>query len=109
MDTDILPGKKWHDEIQTALQKSDFGLLLVSPAFFASDYIKDHELQQLLAKSMVVPVALHPTLDFKGLAERQIFRDNKKRTFDGCRDKRMQRAFVLQLHNKINALLAQPR
>jgi len=110
MDTDILPGEKWHDEIQAAVRECDFGLLLVSPAFLASKYISEHELAAMLAKPMVVPVALHPirfdgSMDLKGLGERQIFRDAQGRTFDQCGRKHTRRAFALELFQKINALL----
>ena len=36
-------GEKWNKEIQDALHGSTFGLLLLSPEFFASSYIMRHE------------------------------------------------------------------
>jgi len=110
MDTDLLPGKEWRAEIQQAVQHCDFGILLVSPAFLASPFIEEHELKQLLAKPMVVPVMLHPilfngTMNLKGLGERQIFRDSQGRTFDQCGRMHTRRAFALELHQKIAGLL----
>ena len=87
-----------------------FGLLLVSPQFLASRFITKEELPVLLAKPMVVPVMLHPvlfdgTMDLKGLAERQIFRDAEGRSFDQCGRMHTRRAFALELSKKIHALL----
>ena len=90
MDRDnILPGENWKAEIDGALAGCGFGLLLVSPQFLASRFITKEELPALLAKPMLVPVMLHPvlfdgTMDLKGLAERQIFRDAEGRSFDQC-------------------------
>ena len=106
----ILPGEHWRTEIETALDKAKFGLLLVSPAFLTSPFITKHELPQLLAKPMVVPVALQKILhdgsfDLKGLQDRQIFYDSKHRSFDGCGRMTGRRDFALELFTKINALL----
>ena len=110
MDTEILPGEDWNLQIQTAANACDFGLLLVSPAFLSSKYIVEKELAPLLAKPMVVPVGLHPivfngTMDLKGLAERQLYRDPQGRTFDQCGRMHTRRAFALDLHQKMTALL----
>src|SRR4051812_20227307 len=43
-DTGILVGKDWDNEIKTALNECDFGLLLVSPAFLGKKYITEQEL-----------------------------------------------------------------
>jgi hypothetical protein len=76
----------------------------------SSKYITQVELGALLAKPMVVPVALAPILfngvmDLKGLAQRQVYRDPNGRAFDRCALKRTRRAFALDLHQKIEALL----
>ena len=78
-DRDIPVGKDWHAAIQTAIETCDFGLLLVSPGFLASEYIVKNELHRLMALDKpIVPVALKRLpfggkVDFKGLLERQIF------------------------------------
>lgn len=110
MDTDILPGEDWDSKIKTALKDCDFGILLVSPNFLSSQYITEVELVALLAKSMVVPVALHPilfdgTMNLKGLGERQMYHDPRGRSFGQCRDKGARRAFALDLHQKVDALM----
>ena len=110
MDRHILPGENWKAEIAQALDKADFGLLLVSPQFLSSRFITEVELAALLSKPMVVPVALHPvlfdgTMDLKGLAERQIFRDAAGRAFDECRSMHTRRAFVRELYQQIHKLL----
>ena len=110
IDQQILPGEHWRAEIEHALECSRFGLLLVSPGFLASEFITQEELPRLLAKTMVVPVALQQilfdgTMDLKGLEDRQVFRDSKGRSFDGCRAMRDRRDFARELFGKIVALL----
>lgn len=110
IDHQILAGEHWRAEIDQALERSGFGLLLVSPEFLASKFITAEELPPLLAKPMVVPVALHRilfdgTMDLKGLGDRQMFHDSKGRSFDECRAMRGRRDFARELFTKIVALL----
>jgi hypothetical protein len=114
MDQQILPGEYWRAEIERALERSRLGLLLVSPGFFASEFITKDELPALLAKPMVVPVELQRilfdgTMDLKGLADRQVFRDFKGRSFDGCRSTPARRDFARELFGRICALLEKNR
>ena len=109
-DHQILPGERWRVEIDQALEGSRFGLLLVSPELLASKFITQEELPLLLAKPMVVPVALQRialdgTMDLKGLNDRQIFRDAKGRPFDRCRGMPERRDFAAELFAKIIELL----
>jgi hypothetical protein len=48
-DRDIKPGDRWHEDIQNALAKAQVGMLLVTPAFLQSRYIKNNELPSLLS------------------------------------------------------------
>jgi hypothetical protein len=109
-DHGILPGEFWREEIEEALKKAQFGLLLLSPQFLASSFIKTNELPELLKRGMVVPVALHAipldgTIDLKGLQDRQIFRDSKGRAFEKCRTQADRRDFALELFGQIHKLL----
>jgi TIR domain len=106
----ILPGQHWRQEIDQALERARFGLLLVSPRFLASDFIVKNELPALLVKPIVVPVELNRiafdgTMDLKGLENRQMFRDSKGRSFDACRVKVDRSDFAMELFKKIIALL----
>lgn len=48
-DTRIAPGSRWQGEIQEALDTAAAAVLLLSPAFFRSAFIRDHELPAILA------------------------------------------------------------
>jgi hypothetical protein len=78
-DTGLLLGEDWDREIKAALQESQFGLLLISPAFLNSDFIKQVELPHFLTieKTPVLPVMLEPVdierHDLRGLEQKQIF------------------------------------
>ena len=50
-DNRIRPGARWQREIEAALQAAQVALLLVSPDFYASDYIATEELPRLLAQA----------------------------------------------------------
>src|SRR6185295_355927 len=93
-DGDILAGDRWHDEIQAALEGCHFGLLLVSHDFLASKYIAQYELPRFVPQDpdlaadrrRAVPVGLKPvpfdgTVELKGLAEVQVFRDGDGKFF----------------------------
>lgn len=109
-DRQIQPGEYWKTEIEKALADCAFGLLLVSPQFLGSRFIVRTELPPLLEKAMVVPVGLHKVLfdgsmDLKGLGERQLFLDVKKRTFDACGRMTGRRDFALELFSRIRGPL----
>ncbi len=78
-DKGILTGETWRREIDEALDHCSFGLLLVSPAFLASEFIRDHELPRFVGDDAkpALPVMLKPInferQDLKGLGRQQIF------------------------------------
>ena len=50
-DQQIAPGSEWFGEIKDALDKTVAAVMLVSPAFLASDFIHEHELGPLLKEA----------------------------------------------------------
>lgn len=87
-DTLLLPGDKWRDGIQKAIEKCHFGLLLVTPSFLGSEFITRNELPAFVPRDLsepdtdkrAIPVALDRLLfdgsiDLKGLQHIQVFHD----------------------------------
>ena len=111
-DEDILPGERWHQQILAAIDHCQFGLLLVSPAFLGSEYIKKHELPAFVASNLndpepkrVIPVALRripldDSIDRKGLENLQIFHDKAGKTFQE-RTGRLRDEFAAELFQQI--------
>jgi tetratricopeptide (TPR) repeat protein len=66
-DQQIETGDFWDAKIQAQLQQAKAAVLLVSPAFLASDYIRNSELPVLLKRAMdhgliIIPLILRPCL-----------------------------------------------
>jgi hypothetical protein len=64
-DQNIAAGDKWKSEIDTALQKADIAILLVSADYLASDWIAATELPRLLTRgesgeTRVIPIIVRP-------------------------------------------------
>lgn len=66
-DTEIEIGERWDDSIKAEVERARAAVLLVSPAFLASEYIRNSELPALLMNAekkgcVVLPVVLRPCL-----------------------------------------------
>jgi TIR domain len=66
-DTQLEAGQLWDQSIKTQLQQAKAAVLLVSPAFLASKYIRNSELPVLLMNAMnegrtVIPIILRPCM-----------------------------------------------
>lgn len=117
IDHQITPGDLWRERIQAAIENSDFGLLLLSPAFFASEFIIDEELARYISQNdrsitihkAIVPVGLKAIpldgrANLNGLQQTQIFRDRENRWFNQLRG-HSKDAFADELTAKILAKL----
>ncbi len=65
VDSKIMTGEDWQQEINSALQQANIAILMVSADFLASDFIVNNELPPLLTKAEVqgtkiVPVVVSP-------------------------------------------------
>lgn len=64
---DILAGEEWRNEINAHLEQAQIILLLVSPAFIASDYCNNNEVKRAMERhtageARVIPIILRPCM-----------------------------------------------
>lgn len=95
-DTELKVGANWRSEIKSAIEKAKVSILLVSPAFLASDFIRSEELPRLLRKAsptnepgeegedtsegmLIIPILLRPCLIH--YAKFEIFDDTSEVSF----------------------------
>jgi hypothetical protein len=78
-ETGLQPGDRFREEIEQNIDRSEIALLLLSDAFFASDFIQAVELPRLLEREqanqiIVIPILLEPCgwLDFEFVAQRHM-------------------------------------
>ncbi len=101
-----------------AIRECDFGLLLVSPAFLISPFIKENELphfvsaelyrpesRRLAAPVMLKPILLDGRMNLRGLQHQQFFTGKKSRAFSELKGRSAQEAFALDLASKIDMML----
>ncbi len=108
-DSDIFMGDDWLEDIAEAVAVVDVGLMLLSPAFFASKTIREDELPGLLTKNLgVLPVLLEPldfgTMDLGVFNKLQVFTLQGK-AFSQMRGKAEQNKFVMELFKAITRKL----
>ena len=108
-DSHLRIGDDWRRRILARLDECDYGVLLLSPAFYASTFITDHELPRFagdVAVKGALPVALKPvpldgSRDLHGVDRHQIFTADG-RAFTETRGHGRER-FVLDLATAIRA------
>lgn len=79
-DSHILAGVEWSEEIGSRFDESDYVIQLVSPAFLASDFIRDHEIpgrgktpHKPTLPLMLKNVPRNGDYEFHGIDKHQIF------------------------------------
>jgi hypothetical protein len=114
IDKDIIIGEGWHEQMQEAIAKCDFGLLLLSSAYFNRQYIKDHELPHFIKSGEIlkpiVPVGLQSFDlggDLLGLEITQIYRYQNSpgepfKFYSELRSEQRQK-FIMNLAQKIHS------
>jgi hypothetical protein len=110
-DGKILLGEKWRASIERAISECDFGLVLVSPSFLGSEFIRAHELPNFVGEGSakpILPVGLSKVdlrhHDLQGLQEHQIFTKGN-RFFSELRGAKDKIEFTLDLFTKIQERL----
>ncbi|HHG85632.1 MAG TPA: NACHT domain-containing protein, partial [Bacteroidetes bacterium] len=116
-DGEILPGDRWREEIEKNINRSHFGLLLVSPEFLCSEYITKNELPAFIQKApdqpgvnkRAIPVGLKPILfdgsmDLKGLEEHQVY-INRGKFYSELNSRQRKDEFVKHLFQTIIKVL----
>jgi TIR domain len=115
-DRDILVGEDWRQAIARALDECTLGLLLVSPAFLGSQYVRKKELPRFVGNRAkpVIPVMLQPVdlalQDPKGLRKKQIFKlfrpkFSEAKSFAECSGPRRDE-FAFELFRQVEGRLA---
>jgi hypothetical protein len=109
-DSALVIGEEWEKQIIKARDECDFGLLLISPAFLASEFILEKELPAFVSGvKPTIPVMLQAVdisrHDLKGLEKQQIFRLDypgfkEPRAYGECKPQRRE-TFVLELFKSI--------
>ena len=92
-DSHLLIGEQWRRAILGSLEKCDYGVLLLSPAFFGSQFILDEELPWFVGERAIkgaLPVGLKRlpldgTRELAGVDRHQIFTDDQGRFFTETR------------------------
>lgn len=108
-DSLIRTGERWRPEILERLDECHYGLLLLSPGFYASPFITEHELPKFIgpnAPKGALPVALHPVplkgpFDLRGVDEHQIFTDSRGRAYSQLRRPADRTTFAVELASAI--------
>jgi TIR domain len=109
-DGQILLGTNWRESIDRAIHACDFGLLLVSPAFLGSGFIRKHELPHFIGsgKKLVLPVGLAKVdgchHDLQGIDEHQIF-FNRGKAYGELRSAPQKQEFAFELFVRIQERL----
>ncbi len=113
-DRQILIGTAWDQVIKDAMTQAVSGLLLLSPAALASDYIQRVEIPTLLAASKLLVVGLRP-IDFAtqlppALKAIQVFQlktsGGGERFYTQCRTRQQKDDFALGLYQALHNRLA---
>jgi hypothetical protein len=116
-DCRVFVGENWRESILGALGACDFGLALVSPAFFASEFITEHELPPLVTgQKPFIPGLVERVRfgrqDLRGVEDSQIFRleeEGRARAFAECTGNvatRFVQALAEKIEERIEASMA---
>ncbi len=60
LDTDLSVGEKWSNQLSTAIEDSDWIVVLMSPAYFSSRWAQAEVAQALALKKQILPIMVEP-------------------------------------------------
>jgi WD40 repeat protein len=116
-DEKLEVGEVWNSEILNRIELCDYGLLLLSPEFFASEYITTQELPKFIDSNQThsnlkpaAPVSLKyvpldGTIDTRGVVERQIFFCSKNQSFANFQTESDRASFASEFFQKLTQSL----
>lgn len=112
-DTKLTPGSKWRNEIAHAIETARVAVLLLSPDFFLSEFIRRHELPPLLAaaaagETQLISIILRPCDFEKTQLARFQAMNNPARTVSQLSPSERQAVWVHVSQQMRQALIAPP-
>lgn len=63
-DVELIPGEPWHHKIQKELEEAEHVIFMISPSFFESEYIWQHEFKNTIFDNVhkILPLFVEPVI-----------------------------------------------
>ena len=113
-DSDLHLGEEWFNSIEDRIETCDFGLQMISPEFFVSNFIRTHEIPPFVGDDAkpTLPVGLyrvplHAGADLAGFGSLQFFKPDD-RWFGELTNRRQKVSFADELARKVLEAIDRP-